>query len=200
MRDMRSRTKGKVVVIAGPSGVGKNSVIVEVIKRCPHCSEIITATTRPPRAREKHKVDYYFMTETEFKKHVAKRVIPEFRIHPTTGARYGTYLPDLTKRLARGDIAMGDFNIEGVRYLKKKYGTLAIFIMPPSFGALEKRIRARNADMSKDELKKRLVVARQEIKIHAPHYDYRVVNKEGALNKTVDKVIEIMKKEGYAIV
>ena len=193
---MRSR-EGKVVIIAGPSGVGKNSIIAGVIERYPQCSEIVTATTRVPRPHEKEEVDYYFLSSEVFERHVAEGTIPEFRVHPTTGARYGTYLPDLTARLERGDIAMGDFNIEGVRFLKKSFKALAIFILPPAFELLEKRIRARNAGMSEEELYKRLTVAKQEIEQDAPLYDYRIVNEEGKLDETVDKVIEILKKEGY---
>ncbi len=194
---MPSDAKGKVVVIAGPSGVGKNSIISSIIAKYPQCSEIVTATTRPPRPQERNGVDYHFMSDSEFDTHVANGTIPEFRVHPTTRARYGTYMPDLATRIARGDIAMGDLNIEGVRFLKAHFDTLAIFILPPAFEALEARIRARNAGMSHDELEKRLTVARREIADDAPLYDYRVVNEEGRLEQTVDKVIEILRKEGY---
>lgn len=191
------RYKGKVVVIAGPSGVGKNSIIHEMMRRYPQCSEISTATTRLPRPGEKHGVDQYFLTLKEFEKQVKDGTIPEFRIHPTTNVRYGTYLPDVITRLERGDLAMGDFDIAGTRFLKKHFGALAIFVLPPLFDVLEKRIQARHSGMSEDELRKRLDYAHHEIDVESLEYDYRIVNEEGKLNEAVDKVIEILKKEGY---
>jgi guanylate kinase len=193
---MMSNQKGKVVVIAGPAGVGKNSIIDGVIKSCNDCVDLITATTRQPRPGEQDGIDYFFMTPEQFEEHVKSGNIPEFRNHPS-GARYGTFLPYLSEQLENGKTVLGDINIDGARYLKDKYSALSIFIMPPSFDVLEKRIRARNADMPEDELKKRLDIARHEIEIDASWYDYRVVNKENMLDEAVSETIEILKKEGY---
>ena len=189
--------KGKVVVIAGPSGVGKNSIIAGVIKKCPHCSEVVTATTRAPRAGECDGVDYFFMDDHEFDANISNGSIGEFRVHPILKVRYGTYLPDLTMRLRRGDVAFGDFDIDGVRFLKKHFNALAIFVLPPSFDVLKKRIHTRHTGMSEEELQKRLDYARHEIDIESREYDYRIVNEEGKLDETVDMVVDILRREGY---
>jgi len=188
--------KSGVVALAGPAGVGKNSIIKGVIEQCDNCADLVTATTRAPRNGEKHGVDYFFLTPPEFDEHLAKGNIPEVNKHPN-GARYGTYKPYLKEQLDAGKLVVGDITISGARYLKDAHNALTIFIAPPSFDVLEKRIRGRNADMPEDELKKRLDMARKEIDEDAPWYDYRVVNEEGKRDQAVEHVIEILRKEGY---
>ncbi len=185
-----------MVVIAGPTGVGKNSVIKGVIKRCNNCVDLVTATTRPPRPDEKNGVDYFFMSEKEFDTNVKAGNILEVYWHPA-GFKNGTYAPFFNEHFDKGETILGDITIAGARFLKDHYGILGIFIMPPSFKTLESRIRARKASMPADELERRLTLAKKEIEEDAPWYDYRIVNEEGKLSETVDKVIEILKKERY---
>lgn len=186
----------KVVVIAGPVGVGKNSVISGLLKQIPNAVDLITATTRPPRPGEVDGVDYFFLTSEQFDALMRSGDIPEVQYHPA-GHRYGTMLPFLRDHIAQGHIIIGDLNIIGARYLKEQFNALTIFIMPPSFQVLESRIKGRNAGMGDDELEKRLAMARHELEDEALWYDYRVVNEEGKLDETVVAVMEILKKEGY---
>ena len=108
---------------------------------------------------------------------------------------YGVFKPDLDSRLALGDIVLAHLDIVGARYLKEHYNATTIFIMPDDFKLLEERVRGRNNDMSDDEIKKRMEIARIEVEQHAPEYDYTVINENGKLNETVAKVMEILNKK-----
>ncbi len=190
------RSKGKVVVIAGPVGVGKNSTINEIVKRRTDCVDLVTATTRALRPGEKNGVDYFFMTEAEFDENIGNGNIIEVFRHPA-GFRNGIYEPFLRKHIDKGETVIGDITFSGARFLKEHYGALCIFMMPPSFDVLERRIISRHADMPTQELTRRLTLAKHEIEEESSWYDYRVVNEDGKLNEAVDTVIEILKKEGY---
>lgn len=190
-------SRKQVAVIAGPSGSGKNAVIDELIKRCPRCERLVTATTRAPRVGEVNGVDYHFLKRDEFDRALANGDILEHRYVNSLDTHYGVYKPDLDSRLALGEIVLAHLDIVGARYLKEHYNATTIFIMPDDFTLLEERVRGRNNDMSEDEIQKRMQIAHIEVEEHAPEYDYRVVNENGKLDATVAQVVEILKKEGY---
>ena len=85
----------KVVVIAGPSGSGKNAIINEILSRYPRCVRLVTATTRKPRPGEKDGIDYHFLTQQKFERDMARGDIPEHRFVQELNTYYGIYLPDL---------------------------------------------------------------------------------------------------------
>ena len=186
-----------VVVIAGPSGSGKNAVIEGVIARCAKCTCLVTATTRAPRPGEENGVDYHFLSTERFMEALAEGDILEHRFVETLGTHYGVYRPDLEGRIELGEIVLAHLDIIGARYLKANYNATTIFIMPDSFEILEARVRARNPKMTDAEIAARMRIARIEMEEHAPEYDYRVVNSEGKLNETIDNVMNILRKEGY---
>ena len=189
--------KRHVVVIAGPSGSGKNAVIEALLQRFKKCSLLVNATTRTPREGEREGEDYYFQSESAFKNGIENGGILEYRYVPSLGTYYGTYKPDLEERIARGDIVLAHKDIVGARYLKEHYNAITIFLLPESIESLERRIRTRNPGMSKMELDERMKMVRSEVDKDAPQYDYRVVNADGRLEKTVEEVVAILKKEGY---
>lgn len=189
----------QVVVIAGPSGSGKNAVIDGIIARSPHCERLVTATTRAPREGEVNGVDYHFLSREEFDRALEKGDILEHRYVESLGTHYGVYKPDLDSRLALGGVILAHLDIIGARYLKRNYDATTFFIMPDSFEHLEERVRGRNKEMTEAEIAKRMEIARREIAEHAPEYDYRIVNENGKLDETVAKVVEILKKEGYTL-
>lgn len=186
-----------VVVIAGPSGSGKNAVIDVLLERYKNCSLLINATTRPPREGEKEGVNYYFLSETVFKEGIENGNILEYRFVPNLKTYYGTYKPDLEKRIARGDIVLAHKDIIGARYLKEYYNATTIFLLPESIQTLKQRIHTRNPSMSEAELTERLNMVRREVEEDAPQYDYRVANTDGKLEETVNEIVAILKKEGY---
>ena len=189
----------QVVVIAGPSGSGKNAVIDALLERSKKCSLLVNVTTRPSREGEKEGVDYYFFSVDDFKRGIETGSILEYRYVPSLGTYYGTYKPDLESRIAKGDVVLAHKDIVGARYLKEHYNAVTIFLLPESIESLERRIRARNPGMSPSELAERMKMVKREVEEEAPHYDYRVVNADGKLEETINDVIAILKKEGYTL-
>jgi len=192
-------SKKQVVVLAGPSGSGKNAIISQILKRYPNCQRLVTATTRAMRPGEVDGVDYHFFSQERFDEELSKGNIPEHRFVPALGTYYGTYLPDLDRRLKEGHIVFAQVDIEGARLLKDRYGATSIFIMPESLEQFRGRLRARNPEWSQKEFDERMKITEHELRAHAPEYDHRVVNADGSLIETVDRVIEILRKEGYTL-
>lgn len=170
-----------------------------IIKRCPRCERLVTATTREPREGEVNGVDYHFLKRDEFDRALASGDILEHRYVSALNTHYGVYKPDLDSRLALGEMVLAQLDIIGARYLKEHYNATTIFILPDSFDRLEERVRGRNKEMTDEEVKKRMDIARMEIAEHAPEYDYQVVNEHGKLDETIFKVLEILRKEGYTL-
>ena len=187
----------QVIVIAGPSGSGKNAVITEMLKRYRACVRLVTATTRRARPGEIEGVDYHFFSQERFDAELAAGAIPEHRFVPTLNTYYGVYLPELEKRVAEGKIVFAQVDIEGARLLEERYNATTIFIMPESLEEFRGRLRQRNPEWTEKEFEARMKVTEHELRVHAPQYDYRVVNADGRLAETVHEVIEIMLKEGY---
>jgi len=199
--NLRLTYSKRVVVIAGPAGSGKNSVVSGIMKRCSNCVRLVTATTRAMRPGERDGADYYFFTPERFDEETASGNIPERRFVPVLNVLYGTYLPDLKKRLAEKDtIIFATVDIEGARYLKDNYGATTLFIMPESVEQFEGRLRVRNPEWSDEEFSVRQEIAEKELHAHVEQYDYRIVNADGELEETVDNVVAILKKEGYNLI
>jgi guanylate kinase len=189
----------QVIVLAGPSGSGKNAVIKEIQKHHPKIVRLVTATTRAKRPGEVDGVDYHFMTQEKFDEEMMAGHIPEHRFVPALGTYYGTYLPDLDRKIKEGKIVFAQVDIEGARLMKEKYNATTIFIMPESLEQFRGRLRVRNPEWSQKEFDARMKITEEEIRVHSPQYDYRVINADGALPETVAQVLDIMKKEGYSI-
>lgn len=189
----------QIVVIAGPTGSGKNAIIDALKERFPKCSRLVTATTRAPRPGEVEGVDYYFFSNERFEKELAEGNILEHRFIESLGTHYGIYKPDLDMRIREGHVVLGHVDVIGARFLKQHYSAVTFFILPDSMENLKKRVRGRSQSMSPDELEKRILVAEREVAEHAPEYDYRIVNPEGRLFEAVEHIVEILKKEGYTL-
>ena len=186
----------QVVVIAGPAGSGKNSIIDAIVNRYANCERMVTATSRPMRPGEKQDVDYHFMTNSEFKEEMAKGNILEHYYREKTDAYYGTYKLDVEDHIEREKVVFAHITIVGAKYMKEHYDATTIFIMPPSSNAFEKRLRERSP-MSDTEWQERKEFTEREIREEAPWYDYRINNDDGKLDEAVEKVVEILMKEGY---
>ncbi len=187
----------KILVIAGPTGVGESTITNEIIKCLPLFKRLTTATTRKPRLNEKDKKDYYFFSAPKFNKEVKKGNIIEYTFIENRNVYYGSYGPDMEAKLKKGYNIIVNSDIVGAKYYKKNYNAATIFIKPDSLASLKKRQLARDKKISKDELKKRLNYAEQEIKNEASFYDYIVINRQGKLKEAINEVKKIIKKEGY---
>ncbi|RLC38618.1 hypothetical protein DRH27_01865 [Candidatus Falkowbacteria bacterium] len=193
-------TKKRILVIAGPTGVGESSITNKIIKKYPLFTRLVTATTRAPRLKEKNKVDYYFFAKKKFKEEIAKKNILEHTYIKSRDVYYGTYKKDLDKKIKQNLNIIVNPDIVGAKYFKKNYNATTIFIMPESIDDLRKRQLKRNPDITKTELNKRLKYAEYEIENESYFYDYKVMNKEGKLNQAVLEVKKIIKKEKYNLI
>ncbi len=189
----------QVVVIAGPSGSGKNAIINKLLERYHNCARLVTATTRAMRPGERDGVDYHFFSQERFDQELAAGHIPEHRFVPSLNTSYGIYTPELDKLVKAGKIVFAQVDIEGAKLLKERYRATSIFILPESLEQFKGRLRARNPEWSDKEFDARMKITENELRVHAPQYDYRIVNADGKLSETVEEVVEILRKEGYSL-
>lgn len=195
---MTEATEKNVLVIAGPTGSGESTVTKKIIARYPdRFTRLVTATTRPPRADERDGIDYYFLSKEEFLARKESGAMLEVTYVPNRDTYYGSYAPDLEEKLARDMIVIVNPDIVGARFYKKHYNATTVFITPQHIDELAGRLSKRNPEMRDAELEKRVENAKQEIADDQPFYDFTVVNANGALEKTVEEVVSILKREGY---
>jgi len=188
----------RILVIAGPTGVGESTVTKKIINKYPKFKRLVTATTRQSRYKEKNKVDYYFFTEEKFKKEIEKGNIIEYQ-NTRDNIYYGSYKPDLEKKLNKGFNIIINPDIVGAKYYKKNYNATTIFLMPDSMENLKKRHYKRNPNITSNDLKKRLAYAKKEIEKESSCYDYKIINAQGKINETINQLIAIIKKENYKL-
>ncbi len=186
----------KVLIIAGPSGSGKNSILEGLLRECNNCSRLVTATTREPRDGEEHGIDYHFITKDAFLDGIKDGKIPEYWHAKDTDRYYGTYLPDLEQKTKQGKVVIAQVQAEGIKYFKEHFNTIAIMITADSEEELVDRITARHP-MNEDELKERMDLIHREIEEFTPIVDYTVRNPDGKLDDAIKEVISILKKENY---
>ena len=181
--------KGKFIVISGPSGVGKDTICEELIKRGNGIYSV-SMTTRKKRNNEIDGVNYFFVSKDEFENKIKDNFFLEYAMY--NGNYYGTPSEFIFNNLEKGTNVIGVLDIKGVLNVEKIYPeAISIFIMPPSFEELEKRIRNRNTD-SEEVIKERLEIAKDEIKCK-DKYDYVVIN--NTVDKAVEEIIQIIKNE-----
>ena len=184
--DTSRDTRGKLVILAGPSGVGKTSIVRELLK-LPDTRLSVSATTRPPRSGERDGVDYHFVSMEEFRKRVHENGFAEHaEVHSNC---YGTPRGPLEEALRDGAVIFLDIDVQGAEQIKVNYPeAVGIFILPPSLGELEKRLRKRGTDAD-EVIERRLQRAREEIE-RKDEFDHRVVNRD--LDAAYAEVIRII--------
>lgn len=165
--------KGLLIVVSGPSGTGKGTVCTELLTQTPELAYSISATTRKPRTGEIDGQNYYFLNKATFEKMIGDGGFLEYA--NVYGNYYGTPLGKIEERLAAGEDILLEIDTQGaLNVMKKCPEGLFIFLLPPSIGELERRIRGRGSE-TEDSLGKRLGAAKAEIAI-GKKYDYIVVN------------------------
>jgi guanylate kinase len=168
-------TPGSVFVISAPSGTGKSTLIKHLMEDAPSLSFSISYTTRPPRATEKHGEDYFFVSRKIFERMVRRDEFVEWAdVH---GNLYGTASKQLQAAQQMGQDILLDIDVQGHQQVRERLPeAVSVFILPPSFQELSRRLRSRQSDAD-DAIEYRLQVARKEI-AHWPEYDYLVVNED----------------------
>ncbi len=177
-----------LIVISAPSGAGKTTICHKLLERNPDFRLSISATTRPPRHSEQNGVDYFFLTEQEFREKVSHGEFLEYE--KVFDHYYGTLGKTVEDYLHQGHSILFDIDVNGALRIKQNYPTaLLIFIRPPSLAELKTRLRNRKTD-DPEEIEKRLKRLPEEY-AKADFFDYVVVNDD--LDRTVEKIEKIIR-------
>ena len=165
--------KGKLFIVSGPSGVGKSTILKELFARRENLYFSVSATTRAPRPGEEDGVHYHFLSAETFRQWVEE---DEFLGYAEfVGNAYGTPKRYVDEALAAGKDVILDIEIQGAQQIcAKRPDTVAIFVAPPSWEELERRLTARGTD-TPEKIHKRLLRAREEVRT-AHTYNYFVIN------------------------
>ena len=170
---MNNMKKGKTFIISGPSGVGKSTVLSALLERRPNVYFSVSATTRDPRPGELDGIHYHFMDVDSFRKWIAMDQFLEYAEY--VGNFYGTPKRFVDEAMDQGKDVILDIEVQGaIQVTSKRPDTVRIFIAPPSWAELERRLTERGTD-SKDKIQKRLLRAKVEFQT-AHTYDYFVIN------------------------
>ena len=165
--------KGKTFIISGPSGVGKSTVLSALLERRPNVYFSVSATTRDPRPGELDGIHYHFMDVDSFRKWIAMDQFLEYAEY--VGNFYGTPKRFVDEAMEQGKDVILDIEVQGaIQVTSKRPDTVRIFIAPPSWAELERRLTERGTD-SKDKIQKRLLRAKVEFQT-AHTYGYFVIN------------------------
>jgi guanylate kinase len=173
---------GKLIVLTGPSGVGKGTLVKELLSRYPDIYLSVSATTRSPRPGEINGQHYYFVSLVEFEEMITAGEFLEWA--EFAGNCYGTPKKQVQNRINEGKLVLLEIEVEGARQIRDSFpDALRIFILPPSSAELENRLRGRGQD-SEDAIASRLKRAQEEIEA-AHEFDFQVINDdlEEALKK-----------------
>ena len=168
--------QGKLIIFSAPSGSGKSTIINKLMSEYGLRGRFsISATSRKPRGSEQDGVEYYFLTEVDFRGRISEGDFLEYEeVYP--GCFYGTLRSEVDRTLARGENVILDIDVQGGLNVKKIYGdrALTLFIQPPSIERLRERLERRGTD-APEVIERRLAKAETELSF-APKYDAVVVN------------------------
>lgn len=183
-------SRGLLFIVSAPSGAGKTTLVERLVAQTPHLRMSRSYTSRPPRDGEADGVDYNFVSRERFEAMVAVGEFLEWA--DVFGNLYGTSAADTERILASGSDLVLVIDVQGARRVRRRgIETTAVFVMPPSFEVLERRLRGRSKDANA-AIARRLDVARQEVAAFA-EYDYVVLNDE--LTAAVDRLRSIVVAE-----
>jgi len=166
-------SRGKLFIVSGPSGVGKSTVLRALFAQNTNLYFSVSATTREPRPGEEDGVHYHFLTMDTFREWIAKDEFLEYA--EFVGNAYGTPRKYVDEALDAGKDVILDIEVQGAEQVcAKRPETVTVFIAPPSWDELERRLTARGTDTA-EKIQKRLQRAKEEV-LKAHHYDYFVIN------------------------
>ena len=182
--------KGKTFIISGPSGVGKSTVLKSLLERRKNVYFSVSATTRDPRPGEEDGVHYHFLDVDTFRQWIANDEFLEYA--EFVGNFYGTPRRFVDEAMERGEDVILDIEVQGaIQVTSKRPDAVRIFIAPPSWAELERRLTDRGTD-SPDKIQKRLLRAKVEFQT-AHTYDYFVIN--NTVEEAVEELNAIMTAE-----
>ncbi len=186
--------KGILLVVSGPAGSGKGTVIGHVLKQDPNFVYSVSATTRAPRVMETDGVQYYFITKEEFNTRIAQDEMLEYAEY--CGNYYGTPKKEILTQLEQGRNVILEIEVQGALRVKEIMPqALLVMILPPDYKTLEARLRGRGTNTEED-IQNRLQTSRWELS-HLDRYDYVIPNETGKSEGAAQRLIEIVKSEAY---
>ena len=191
MNETKSR-KGKVVIVSGPSGVGKSTICKEVVKRLNNVYLSVSVTTRPRSEAEIDGEDYWFISEREFQERVDKGLLLEYA--EVFGHLYGTPKDKVDAALQAGKSVILEIDVQGAKQAKRVYRDMVmIFILAPSQKELVERMKLRGRE-DIETAQERLNEASSEIAAAWQYYEHMVIN--GDLQQAVSEVVQIIQQSG----
>lgn len=184
------RRRGTLFVVSAPSGAGKTTLCREVRERVADLAYSVSYTTRAPRPGEQDGVDFWFVSEERFRALLSRHEFAEWAtVH---GNLYGTHANALEAALAEGRDVLLDIDTQGAAQLRGRYPeAVLVFIVAPSLGELEQRLRERRSD-AEVEIERRLARAREEIALWRK-YDYLIVNRD--VKEALEQLTAIVQAE-----
>lgn len=187
---MSESDKHKIIILAAPSGAGKTSIKSRLLSSMPNqLSFSISAATRKIRGSEQNGVDYFFISEEEFKNKIDNNQFVEWEmVYP--GSYYGTTVDELQRIWSENKTPILDIDVQGALHVKELYGekALSIFIKPPSLVVLQERLEKRGTDNA-EQIKTRLAKAAEEISF-SENFDHIVLNDD--LDKASEEVKQLV--------
>lgn len=186
--------KGEIIAVSAPSGAGKTTIVKQILKQYPEIVFSVSATTRPKRVVETDGVEYYFITENEFVEKIENDEFIEWE--KFYDYYYGTFKKIVDNCVNERKTILLELDVKGALALKKIYPEVhLIYIMPPSYEELIKRLKGRQTENSED-FKKRVERAKMELRLK-DQFDYLIENKdlEKAIKETSDLIRKITKQE-----
>ena len=181
------KNQKKLIILTGPSGVGKGTVVNEILGKNKNIWLSISATTREPRKGEKDGENYYFLNQEKFKEMIDQNLFLEWA--QFAGNYYGTPLSSVNEKIKKGFTVLLEIEVEGAKQIKEKFPKcISIFILPPNKTELEKRIRNRGTE-SEESIKKRLLRANYEIS-SSNEFDFELTNHN--VDETAKKIVKLI--------
>ncbi len=178
----------KLIILTGPSGVGKGTVVKEILDKDKNICLSVSATTRSPRKGEQEGENYYFLSVEKFKEMINKNLFLEWA--KFAGNYYGTPLSFVKDKIEDGFIVLLEIEVEGAKQIKDKFpDSLSIFILPPSKEELERRIRNRGTE-KEEAINRRLSRSTYEI-ASSDEFDFKVTNRD--VDETAERIIKIIR-------
>ena len=187
---MKEIRKGMLLVISGPSGAGKGTLVQKLLDKDPSFAFSVSVTTRGRRENEIEDVHYHFISDAEYDKLLAEDAFIEHAsVH---GHRYGTLKSEVYERMEKGQNVLLDIDPQGAReVMSKEKDAVSVFILPPSYHDLKVRLHTRNTE-NEEEIQRRLNNARGEIK-QIDRYRYLIVNDN--LELAFEQLVAIVRAE-----
>ena len=183
--------KGLLVIISGPAGSGKGTIVSRLRELAPFDFSV-SATTRKPRPGEQHGVHYYFVDKADFENKIEQGEMLEYAQY--VGNYYGTPKKPVDEALAAGKNIILDIEVKGALQVKEKMPeAVMIYVLPPDYETLLARIRGRGTE-TEEVIQKRMTEAKTEIKTF-PKYDYVVINRENGIDEAAHDVLSILYAE-----